>query len=270
MRPNIINLTNDFLANRPAFFSLIRPIELKLLLDHQKKLSGKVLDFGCGDGFFAQTLFKYLNHSGQLIGVDLFDSRIDQAKEKLCYHDVIEYDGVSLPFLPNTFDSCFSNSVLEHASDLRLSLKEIYRVMKPGGFFLTTVMTDNWGKNLIGGKLFGNVYRRWLREKQVHTELLTVEDWSKAFSQSGFEVINGIEYLCSPQAEIMELAHYLSLPSLLGKRLFNRWVLFPNYHYLSPLAWLIRYANSRIDHQLKKSNKILSNQARAALFILKK
>jgi SAM-dependent methyltransferase len=58
-------------------------------------------------------------------------------KNELMAADVF-YDGVTIPFPDNHFDSVFSSEVLEHVFNPDVILPEIYRVMKPGANLLLT------------------------------------------------------------------------------------------------------------------------------------
>src|SRR3546814_18600443 len=48
-------------------------------------------------------------------------------------------DALQLPFADSTFDRIIASEVLEHVSDDRQSLHEVFRVLKPGGTLAATV-----------------------------------------------------------------------------------------------------------------------------------
>lgn len=210
------------------FFAVIRSIEADLFEKNKKYLKRKILDFGCGDGFFAKTVFG----KGKIeVGLDLaINKRTNEAVKDKIYKKLILYDGIKIPFKNNYFHTIISNCVLEHIPDLKNSIKEIYRVLKPGGYFLTTVMTDNWEKFLLGKKIFGEKYLQFLRKKQEHYNLLSQKQWEKIFEKQGFKIIASLPYLSKNQSRFLEVFHYLSLPSLLSYKLFNKWVLFPFWY----------------------------------------
>jgi SAM-dependent methyltransferase len=93
-------------------------------------LNGKLLDFGCG-----QKPYKPLFSVQEYIGVDIEKSGHSHENEQI---DVF-YDGKTIPFPDNTFDSVFSSEVFEHVFNLDEILKELYRVTKPGGYLLATM-----------------------------------------------------------------------------------------------------------------------------------
>jgi len=93
-------------------------------------LNGKLLDFGCGS-----KPYNSLIDVEDYIGLDIENSSHNHENEKI---DVY-YDGLTIPFPDNTFDSCFSSQVLEHVPNSNSILQEVYRVMNHGGHLLVTV-----------------------------------------------------------------------------------------------------------------------------------
>lgn len=111
----------------PAY--LTRNRLLKAIAEHAKELKGVMMDFGCGSKPY-QSLFEVEKY----IGVDFENPGHPHINEKI---DVF-YDGHSIPFEDNHFDSVFSSEVFEHIFNLDEILKEINRVMKPGATLLIT------------------------------------------------------------------------------------------------------------------------------------
>ena len=67
------SFTRNYLNNLPSFFAYIRPQEALLFWQHQQEMNGPILDFGCGDGFFADMVFDAIEIDE---GLDLVESRI--------------------------------------------------------------------------------------------------------------------------------------------------------------------------------------------------
>lgn len=222
-----------YLRERPLFLSLIRSVEAGLF-SQLPKFKIPVLDLGCGDGFFAKIAFGKID-----VGIDVEDSRIGETEPDV-YRRTVTYDGKKLPFKDGSFGTVVSNCVLEHIPNIDQVLRETYRVLKPGGEFVTTVMAEPWEKNLFGSLLFGNGYRQWMKKKQVHFNLLTSDEWENKFKKTGFEVVQKIGYLSPSACRLMDICHYLSVPSLLTKILFGKWVLWPKLIKMYPIDWLVR------------------------------
>ena len=231
MKNSFTNYLKIYFSKRPMFLVLIRAKELTLF-EENLELTGRVLDFGCGDGFFIQTLIGQNKTKRaadlKLTGLDIDQDKLREAKDKRIYQKLVRYDGKKLPFSNDYFEMVISNCVLEHVSDLSLVLKEINRVLKPGGQFVTTVMTNKWEEYLAGAKIFGQAYKKWMRKIQKHFNLLTANEWQKAFSKAQFKVIKQIGYLDEKASMLIDCFHYLSFYSLLCYKLTGRWVIWPS------------------------------------------
>jgi len=110
----------------------------------------RVLDSGCGNGRLLEVLREV-----DYYGIDFSKNLIELAKEKYPQGKFFLRDALTLPFPDNFFDKVFSISVLHHipSKEFRLKyLKEIFRVLKPGGKLILRV----WDllKRKGGKKLF--------------------------------------------------------------------------------------------------------------------
>ena len=95
----------------------------------------KMLDIGCGDGVTELFLHKYLP-AWKVEAIDVSEKSITRAIEKkIANANFSVYDGRQVPFVDNSFDIVFIAAVMHHI-DFSLHeslLKEIFRVLKPGG-----------------------------------------------------------------------------------------------------------------------------------------
>lgn len=237
------------------FYCFIRPQEAVLFQNNMKYLKSPVLDFGCGDGFFAEIVFGKKKID---VGLDIKSSRINEAKEKKIYKKTVIYDGKTISFPDNYFTSVISNCVLEHLPNLMINVKEIYRVLRPGGYFLTTVMTDKWENYLLGKRILGKYYLNYMRKKQEHHNLLSVKKWQDKFEEVRFKTVCKIGYLSPIASRHLELYHYLSIPSLISYKLFKKWSFLP---FFFPLITMFR-------NIVKKKTNL--NKSVAVFFVLKK
>jgi ubiquinone/menaquinone biosynthesis C-methylase UbiE len=251
MKPDVFGY---YLLNRPWFLSLIRATELDLY-HHSSLLTGKVLDFGCGDGFFTHCLKKYnwlLAKNSTVYGLDVHQNKLREAKQYAFYQRLTHYDGATIPFSSNWFDGGLANCVFEHIPDLKGSLKELKRVLKKGKQLHTTVMTNQWENYLL-------LPKKYWRTKQNHWHLLTVKQWEEIFNQSGLTVVYKQGYFDRQQTRLMELGHFWSLPYLLAYRFTGNWsVLGPVYKALTPLQKIAAFY----------SRPVSLSQAAAAYFVL--
>ena len=107
---------------------------------HQRIYPLKVLDAGCGTGFFSQRLKARGN---EVTALDLSAGMLNVAKNKNSAAHYLCADMESLPFRHETFDMVFSNLSIQWCRDIYQPLSELYRVTKPGGLIAFTTLAEN-------------------------------------------------------------------------------------------------------------------------------
>jgi APA family basic amino acid/polyamine antiporter/amino acid efflux transporter len=113
--------------------------ELRKVLSRIKIKKGAILDFGCGSGFTTLELAKRFKDSGRIVAVDLSKVQLEKASDKIekamKISNVIFIKSHQLKFEPKSFDAITAVCVLEHLDKPEKVLKEIFRFLKPGGYF---------------------------------------------------------------------------------------------------------------------------------------
>lgn len=111
-------------------------------LDYEGSAGLDVLDVGCGQGI---DLISYARAGARGTGIDLTPRHVELARAHLAGLElpgtVVEGDAESLPFPAGTFDRVSSNGVLHHTPNIADALREIRRVLRPGG--RTTIILYN-------------------------------------------------------------------------------------------------------------------------------
>lgn len=98
----------------------------------------KVLDAGCGPGWFSQHWRAAGNH---VTALDLSAEMLVQAQALHTADCYQPGDIEALPFSDASFDLCWSNLAVQWCSDLSLALTELYRVTSPGGQVLFSTLS---------------------------------------------------------------------------------------------------------------------------------
>jgi len=116
----------------------ISPSRLKLWLNKIIQLGkiapgSRVLDIGCGTGRLTIPLQQMTD--AEVYGLDLSPEMLEQAMNKKGAEAIhwILGDAQALPFSDKFFDCTFMCLVLHHIEDRAQAIKEMYRVLKPGG-----------------------------------------------------------------------------------------------------------------------------------------
>src|SRR6266567_4812943 len=105
-------------------------------------LKGEWLDCGCADGGYTVAMVDL--GAERAIGVDALEERIVQAREREQARPAARFlhaPAEALPFTESSFDGVLLNEVLEHVTDEVQTLREIHRVLRPGGHLV--VMSPN-------------------------------------------------------------------------------------------------------------------------------
>lgn len=146
--------------------------------------SANILEVGCGDGSFTRELAE---HSSRVTAVDISASQIERnalahPKIKFVQHDV----ALTFPFENEAFDVIWCSEVLEHLFDPGFAVREMQRVLAPGGRLLVTVPYHGAFKDVLIA-LF-----KWdehFSPTNPHIRFFTRKTLSKLAASAGFEEI---------------------------------------------------------------------------------
>lgn len=225
MKRTAPDFLRQHLLTLPIHRVLVRSVEARLFWELDEELHEPILDLGCGDGTFAQIAFP--THHGRIVGIDPLASDVREAHGRGVYGVALVADGAALPCVDACFPTVVSNCVLEHVEPLDATLREIARVLQPGGRFITGVVGDRFSKMLLGTKLFGARYGRWFNRISVHRNTFSPRGWTERFEAAGLMVESWHFYVSPNALKLFDLSHYYGAPSLITRKLLGRWLLYP-------------------------------------------
>lgn len=112
----------------------------------------RCLDVGCGGGRTLVALLKL--GAREVHGIDLDETLVALAKRRSGAY-VVSGTALRLPYEANTFDLVVSSGVLHHTPSIKEGIREIRRVLKPGGTFYLMLY-------LYHPRWFGTKIMRWI------------------------------------------------------------------------------------------------------------
>jgi ubiquinone/menaquinone biosynthesis C-methylase UbiE len=93
----------------------------------------RVLDLGCGTGIVARTVRERLGGAARVTGLDINAGMLATARRIAPDIDWREGSAMALPFEDAAFDVVLCQEMLQFAPDRAAALREIHRVLAPGG-----------------------------------------------------------------------------------------------------------------------------------------
>ncbi len=112
-----------------------------------------MLDVGCGNGIYGLAIKEAFGVK-ELYGVDIGGKVLEEAQKQSIKTAQVNLDNTDLPYQGDYFDVVFMGEVIEHMANPDKALSEIFRVLKPNGYFiLSTPNIACWNDRLF--LLFG-------------------------------------------------------------------------------------------------------------------
>lgn len=175
LRDRIRSSFDEASRDEENFPSTIDPriYHVKLILDYFGDLAGKrVLDVGCGKGRFARIL-KERHPDSEIWGLDISEEMLKYVPEGI---HTRAGTMTELPFEDGYFDAAYATESLEHAVEIDVAVREICRVVKPGG---RIVVIDKNAEQF--GRLKTPEWEKWFRREEL--EKLLRRDCREVSSQ---------------------------------------------------------------------------------------
>ena len=165
-----------------------------------------VVDVGSGPGLLAAEMALDVGPTGRISGIDISETMLQMARSRcaqLTSAALVDFqlgDATKLPYPDETFNAAVSTQVYEYVADVDAAIREVRRVLKPGGRVLvvdtdwdsivwhgadpalTAAVLRAWGEHLVDPHLPGTLSRRLrsdgltVQVQEVHSVLNTAYD----------------------------------------------------------------------------------------------
>jgi ubiquinone/menaquinone biosynthesis C-methylase UbiE len=151
-------------------------------LGNEDLTNKSLLDGGCGTGHFTTIA---MNRNAKVTAIDLANKLVAITKDKNPKCNAVTGSLLELPFPDSHFDYVISSDVIEHTTDPYLAVKELIRVLKPGGKICITVPNKTfWFFSLKIAEVFK------LRKYQGYENWLYYYRFKRFLSQNDIELIH--------------------------------------------------------------------------------
>jgi ubiquinone/menaquinone biosynthesis C-methylase UbiE len=193
-----MRLLERLLVNNPIYVWLQRR-EVANLRRLSSLPSGlTILDLGCGRGV-ETALIASVFRPGRLVAFDLDRRQVQEARRRLSRNGagnvaLLLADASRLPFADGRFDAVVEMAGIHHVPQWRDALREVARVLKPGGsFHFVDISKRRYG---IGMKLMGHDMEA----------LFTISEFRTAVEDAGLTLERGIGRPVTPVFDIAGVA----------------------------------------------------------------
>ena len=113
------------------------------LLQHLAPEKGcKVLDLGCGTGYFSKVLAELVGPEGKVVAIDPDVERLKLAREKYPASNLEYHEGRAQNIPGTDYDIVFANYILHWCEDKDLVFQQVSKSLKPGGKFAFSVCLE--------------------------------------------------------------------------------------------------------------------------------
>ena len=162
-------------------------IERRLL---EERDLGKVIEFGCGTGFFTKVIAMNAKH---VLATDLSDEMLDIAKSRFAQVQNVaieKHDCGKTSFPTERFDSVFMANLIHVIHNPSQCLRESYRILREGGFVIIVDFTSHGMQLYDRIKLAIRYLRKWGVPTGHMRKNMSPRDLASLVESAGFRVVS--------------------------------------------------------------------------------
>lgn len=232
-------IDNRFFCDVKAFMPW-KAIPFDDLIEFDSLGQKRVLEVGVGSGSHAQFLAA---HAKSFVGIDITDYAVRSTCERLrllgLEGEIVRMDAEQMGFPDNSFDFVWSWGVIHHSSNTEKVLREILRVLRPGGEAITMVYHRTvWNYLIVSGLVHGIIQGGLLQTRSLHktrqlwmdgalARFYSIPEWraltSRLFSVEDIKVFGSKAELVPLPRGRVKSSILTMFPDSLSRLITNRW-----------------------------------------------
>jgi ubiquinone/menaquinone biosynthesis C-methylase UbiE len=151
------------------------------LMEFEKFRDARLLEVGCGMG---TDLLQFSRGGARCVGIDLTPRSIEITQHRFKLYGAngafMISDGENLPFRSESFDVVYSNGVLHHTPDTEGAIRELHRVLKPGGVAKVMLYHRNslnyWFEIVFRRGVLGGQFLRGRSAEEIMSHVIEYSD----------------------------------------------------------------------------------------------
>jgi len=205
--------------NKYIYFSFWVKFILKKI-----KSEGRLLDVGCGLGFFLRRIIQEEKATIETFGLDISEFALKEIRKAIGKENIVLVcaSAEMIPFKNQSFDCITAFDLVEHLKNPNLFFCEARRVLQYNGILIiTTPNVNSFGARIKGtnpdfkGKPYEErIFESHIFRDETHINLKNEEEWLKILSRNGFKIIaKGSDCL-------WDLPYFKRIPIILQKIFF--------------------------------------------------
>jgi SAM-dependent methyltransferase len=153
------------------------------VMEFEKFRDARLLEVGCGMG---TDLLQFARNGARCVGIDLTPRSVEITRHRFNLYgakgDFMISDGERLPFRGESFDVVYSNGVLHHTPDTAGAIREVHRVLRPGGVAKVMLYHRNslnyWIEIVLRRGLLGAEFLRGRSADEIMSRVIEHSDHS--------------------------------------------------------------------------------------------
>lgn len=151
------------------------------VMEFEKFSGARLLEIGCGMG---TDLLQFARGGARCTGIDLTPRSVEITRHRFRLYGAdgrfMISDGEHLPFQSESFDVVYSNGVLHHTPDTAGAIREVHRVLRPGGIAKVMLYHRNslnyWIEIVLRRGVLGLEFLRGRSAEEIMSRVIEFSD----------------------------------------------------------------------------------------------